>query len=56
MGINGCSSSSELDARYVQPPQKTTKRKTSPHLESVYLPFMLCVVAKAWASAKQEGF
>ena len=42
-GTNSCSSSSELDAQYVQPHQKTIKRKRQ-HLESMSLPglyFML---------------
>ena len=58
MGINGCSSSNELDARHVKLHQTTRQeKKTKP--EGMYLPeafFMLHVASKAWASARKGGF
>ena len=56
-GINSCSSSSELDAQYFRPHQKTIKRKR-PHLESMSLPatsfMVMCRFKSLSCSGKKE--
>ena len=51
---NGCTSSNELGAQYVQPHQRTIKRKKRRHLESMCLPLLLRIASNAWTSMKNK--